>query len=63
MIMFIFKEDNVFNMMANLPFGPPMNIDNYYYRNIFFGLICDVSCVIYVRRSQCLSFNAEHQAM
>ena len=28
----IFKEDNVFSMTANLPYGPPVNTDIHYYR-------------------------------
>ena len=31
-IIFIFKEDNVFSIIANLPYGPPMNTDIDYYR-------------------------------
>ena len=31
--MFIFKEDNVFSMTANLPYDPPVNIDIDYHRN------------------------------
>ena len=27
MIISIFKEDNVFSMNANLPYGPPLNTD------------------------------------
>ena len=37
-ILSIFKEDNVFNMTANLPYGPPMNTDKDYYRTIFSDL-------------------------
>ena len=28
----------MFNMTANLPYGPPMNKDNDYYRTIFSDL-------------------------
>ena len=31
----IFKEGNVLRMTANLPYGPPMNTDNDYYKTIF----------------------------
>ena len=31
----ILLEDNVFSMTANLPYGPPMNADNDYYRTFF----------------------------
>ena len=34
----ISKKDNVFNMTVNLPYGPPMNKDNGYYRTIFADL-------------------------
>ena len=29
----IFKEDNVFSIIASLPYGPPVNTDIDYYRN------------------------------
>ena len=29
----IFKEDNVFSIIASLPYGPPMNTDIDYYRS------------------------------
>ena len=51
-IISIFKEDNVFSMIASLPCGPPVNTDIDYYR-IFFGLLCEccnVSCATFVRR-------------
>ena len=41
-IISIFKEDNVFCMTANLPYGPPENKDNDYYQT-FFGLFIFVS--------------------
>ena len=31
----IFKEDNVFSIIASLPYGPPVNTDIDYYRTIF----------------------------
>ena len=31
-IISIFKEDNVFRIIASLPYGPPMNTDIDYYR-------------------------------
>ena len=31
-IISIFKEDNVFSITASLPYGPPVNTDNHYYR-------------------------------
>ena len=31
-IISIFKEDNVFNIITSLPYGPPMNTDIDYYR-------------------------------
>ena len=40
MIISIFKEDIVFSITANLPYGQPMNTYNDYYQTIFFILIC-----------------------
>ena len=34
-IISIFKEDNVFSMIASLPYGPPVNTDIGYYRTFF----------------------------
>ena len=34
----IFKEDNVFSMTVNLPYGSLMNTDNDYYRTFFVDL-------------------------
>ena len=31
----LFKEDNIFSMTANLPYGPPMNTDSDYYQTFF----------------------------
>ena len=67
-IISILKEDNIFSTTASLPYGPPVNTDIDYYWT-FFGLVyfckcCEVSCVIFCqeKRSQCLPYNAEHQA-
>ena len=54
-IISIFKEDNVFSMIASLPYGPPVNTDisNYNYQTFFrtfFCKCCNVSCSIFVRR-------------
>ena len=35
-IISIFKEDNVFSIIASLPYGPPMNTDIDYYQTFFF---------------------------
>ena len=32
-IISVFKEDNVFSIIASLPYGPPVNTDIDYYRN------------------------------
>ena len=48
-IISIFKEDKVFSMTANLPYGPSVNTDIDYYHT-FFGLfhvsgstlVCDI---------------------
>ena len=69
-IISIFKEDNVFSISASLPYGPPLNTDIDYYRIfsdlfIFASLGCEVSCAkifFSEKRSQCLPYNAEHQA-
>ena len=37
-IISIFKEDNVFSMIASLPYGPPVNTDIDFYQTIF-GLL------------------------
>ena len=34
-IISIFKEDNVFSIIANLPYGPPVNTDIDYYQTFF----------------------------
>ena len=34
-IISIFKEDNVFSIIASLPYGPPMNTDIDYYQTFF----------------------------
>ena len=54
-IISIFKEDNVFSMIASLPYGPPVNTDIDYYRIFFFGLFCkccNIGCAIFVRRRE-----------
>ena len=54
-IICIFKEDNVFSMTANLPYGPLVNTDIDYCRTVFrtsFCKCCDVSCAIFVRRRE-----------
>ena len=33
-IISVFKEDNVFSITASLPYGPPVNTDIDYYRNL-----------------------------
>ena len=58
-IISIFKEDNVFSIIASLPYGPPMNTDIDYYQTFFFlsffsdfhyfCKFCKVSCAIFVR--------------
>ena len=55
-IIFIFKEDNVFSITASLPYGPPVNTDIDYYRT-FFGLVyfCSVARLVvryFVRRGE-----------
>ena len=55
-IISIFKEDNVFGMIASLPYSPPVNTDIDYYRP-FFGLFyfrkcCNVKSAIFVRRRE-----------
>ena len=50
-IISIFKEDNVFSIIASLPYGPLVNTD------IIIGLFyvckcCNVSCAIFVRRRE-----------
>ena len=69
-IISIFKEDNVYSMTANLPYGPPVNTDIDYYRTLFYSDFFFVSVAMLVLRyllgkdytSQCLSYSAEHQA-
>ena len=53
-IISIFKEDNVFSIIASLPYGPPVNTDIDYYRTFsdFFYMCCNVSCAIFVRRRE-----------
>ena len=55
-IISMFKEDNVFSMNVNLPYGPSMNIDNDYYRTFLSDFFVSdailISCPIIVRRSR-----------
>ena len=48
MIIYIFKEDNVFSKTATPPYGPPVNTDIDYYRAFLFGLLflCVVMLVV-----------------
>ena len=45
----IFKEDNVFSIIASLPYGPPVNTDIDYYRN-FSDFFMSVSVAMLVVR-------------
>ena len=49
MIISIFKDDNVFIIIASLPYGPPVNTDIDYFRT-FFGLFIFVSVAMLVVR-------------
>ena len=51
-IISITKEDNVFSMTANLPYGHPMKIDNDYYQTFLRTFLCGVSGVLFVRRKE-----------
>ena len=55
-IISIFKEDNVFSIIASLPYRPPVNTDIDYYQTFsdFFDVCkcCNVSCTIFVRRRE-----------
>ena len=55
-IISIFKEDNVFSIIASLPYGPTVNTYIDYYRTFsdFFYVCkcCNVSCAIFVRRRE-----------
>ena len=46
-IISIFKEDNVFSIIASLPYGPPVNTDIDYYQ-IFFDFFMFVSVAMLV---------------
>ena len=46
----IFKEDNVFSIIASLPYGPPVNIDIDYYRTFFSYFFMFVSVAMLVVR-------------
>ena len=44
-IISILKEDNVFSMTANLPYGPPVNTDIDHYQTFFIFFLykfCDI---------------------
>ena len=43
-IISIFKEDNVFSMTANFPYGPPVNTDNDYHRTFLDLFVSFVFC-------------------
>ena len=47
-IISIFKEDDVFSIIASLPYGPPMNTDIDYYRTFsdFFMLVSVAMLVV-----------------
>ena len=68
-IISIFKEDNVFSIIASLPYGPPVNTDIDYHRtfsdffifNFFiFCKCCNVSCAIFVQVSVISRFTRIH---
>ena len=44
-IISIFKENNVFSMIASLPYGPPVNTDTDYYQT-FFRILLFCECCI-----------------
>ena len=43
-IISIFKEDNVFSMIARLSYGPPVNTDIGYYRTFFVCFFVSAEC-------------------
>ena len=45
-IISIFKEDNVFSIIASLPYGPPVNTDIDYYRTFFFIFVSVAMLVV-----------------
>ena len=47
-IISIFKEDNVFSIIASLPYDPPMNTEIDFYQTLFFGLLFFVSVAMLV---------------
>ena len=49
-IISIFKEDNVFSMTANFPYGPPVNTDTGYIRLFFSDFFFFVSVAMLVVR-------------
>ena len=42
----IFKEDNTFSKTTNLPYVPPMNTDNDYYRQKILLLKCHFYVIV-----------------
>ena len=42
-IISIFKEDNIFSIIASLPYGPPVNTNIHYYQT-FFGHLFFCKC-------------------
>ena len=46
----MFKEDKVFSIIANLPYGPPMNTDIDYYQTFFSDFLFFVSVAMIVVR-------------
>ena len=44
-----FKEDKVFSMTADLPYGPPVNTDIDYYQTLFYSDFFFVSVAMLVR--------------
>ena len=45
-IISIFKEDNVFSMIANPPYGPPVNTYIDYYRTFFSDFFVSVAMLV-----------------
>ena len=49
----IFKEDNVFSTISNLPYGPLMNSDNdYYWTYLWIFAMLVYKCDICLRRRE-----------
>ena len=45
-IISIFKEDNVFSMIASLPYGSPVNTDIAYYRTFWTFIFVSVALLV-----------------